>query len=149
MARKRKVKRLRQSYLAERGELTLGACVPCCGAVTLPLFAVLTGIGIAGGEDWPLCAVGGVLAALSVLMLMTLNWKITFDSNGFTHRSLLRKTRRYTWSDVTKIKQHRTPDGYDTVICCGKRRILVDAWALNRQPFLRLLRLRCRGKFLN
>lgn len=40
--------------------------------------------------------------------LVTLNWRIEYDQNGFTYRNLWRRKRRFSYSDITEIKRGKS-----------------------------------------
>ena len=135
--------KIRRGRLAERGTVSISGCAAAVGAAGLIFFTAVLLLSIRTASGIADILIFSGFDALSLLLLLSANWRIDFDSNGFTHRNLLRISRRYSWSDVTKIRLLRSGTETDTLICAGRRHILVDSFALGRHPFLRLLRIRC------
>lgn len=125
-----------------RGTVSMSACLPMLGVAELPLFGGMLIYSIVTNDGLAAYTVYGALTAIGVLLILSVNWKIEFDDNGFTYRTILRRSRRYRWCDITKIC------GTDDIfIFVGKRILTVDAAALNRRPFLRMLRLHARHAY--
>ncbi len=70
------------------------------------------------------------------LLLMYINWRIYFDDEGFTVKNIFGFQRRYSYSDVTAIRETR--DG--TYIYMGKRHTSVGHFDAGGENFLNAVR---------
>ena len=66
-------------------------------------------------------------------LLLTANWKITYDAVGFTYRNYFRQVRYYHYSEITKICRKN-----DSYIYIGRKRITIDTMALGGTHFLEI-----------
>ncbi len=82
-------------------------------------------------DDLPLLLAAGGLFLLSLTILIAaLNIRIDFDSNGFTHRNFFRRSRHYSYKDVTAVRF-----GKSTVVYMGKRKCTVEEDYVHRKDF--------------
>lgn len=140
MARKKcKVRKSRS-----RGTVSLSGCLPLLGVAVLPLFAGMLIYSAAEKSGWVAYAVYGIFTAMSILLILSFNWKIDFDDNGFTYRNIFRISQRYRYSEIT----HICGKG-DLFIFVGRRILTVDNMALNRRSFQRMLHLHARQAYRN
>lgn len=102
------------------------------GTVRMPLpYSVISVIGILffsvmlifSAQEEPLiaCIAGFFLLFMLWLLAASLNFRIDFDANGFTHRNYFRRSRRYSYQDVTAIRFNRT-----TIVYVGKKKISIE-----------------------
>ena len=67
-----------------------------------------------------------------VMLLAYCNQTVSYDKDGFTAGSLLGIKRRYAYGDITGLARR----GHDTVLYCGRRRILLDSIAMGTDSFV-------------
>ncbi len=118
---------------------------PNKGEVRLPMFLgiigdVVSGIFVsfalfANSDEAPLWVVF-ILLLFSllglVLVIAQLNCRIVYDDNSFTHTSFFGIKRKYSYEQVTAIKE----DLHDDYVYIGKRKIMVDWLAYNGHWFV-------------
>ncbi len=109
------------------------------GILTLPFFVFLLVMGLR--ESLFLGVVSCLFILLSLcLILGAVNWRITFDAAGFTHRNFFRISRHYFYDEVTAIRFDKTARVY-----IGKKKISVEESYDNRSAFLHSLKMHARN----
>ncbi len=72
-----------------------------------------------------------------IFFISTLNWKITYDSNGFSYRTSFRRTLNYKYSDIEKIKRTKS----DMVLLkTAKRWLIIDPYAVGKDNFMKMIK---------
>lgn len=109
------------------------------GILTLPFFVFLLIMGLR--ESGGLAIVAGAFSLLSLaIIIVSVNWRITFDPVGFTHRNFFRISRHYSYDDVTAIRFDKT-----AIVYIGKKKISVEESYDNRSAFLHSLKIHARN----
>ena len=75
-----------------------------------------------------------MLTAGFYLFLRSLNFKLVFEDDMLIHRNIARKTRAYSYAEITRVvvyrwKNSKAIQGYK--IYLGKRKITIDSMMLN------------------
>ncbi len=108
------------------------------GILTLPFFVFLLIMGLR--ESIGLAIPGGALTLLSLsIIIAAVNWRVTFDTTGFTYRNFFRISRHYSYDDVTAIHFDNT-----AIVYVGKKKISVEESYDNRDAFLHSLKMHAR-----
>lgn len=68
---------------------------------------------------------------ISCLLILRKNWKITYDTEGFSYRNSFGITKYYQYSQITRINAQNS-----NLIYIGRKRILIDNTADGKQQFL-------------
>ena len=79
------------------------------------------------------------------LSFLTLNWRLIFDENVLIYKNILGITRRYNYSDITRIRACYNRDRSKLEkykIYIGKRKITVECLVKNFGSFERLMKNR-------
>ncbi len=126
------------------------------GKVVLPPFLAI--IGIIGSVPFIVAAAYTAFAVKSIwatvfflafsmlglsLVVAYTNCRITYDDEGFTHKSFFGITRHYKYEDITAVK-HGTHEDF---IYIGKRRLMVDELAIGADDFFSTANKQYRKKF--
>ena len=96
-----------------------------------------------GWDEWPLVFLGHPLGWL--LQLTYLNPWVRYDDEGFTQRTLWRKTLSFRYNEITEIRRGAyqnskyAPRGYEVVIRCGKAHLTVSPSQKHYRELLCLL----------
>ncbi len=129
--KKQKFRRKQQKY-RYRGEVIISPVAWITGLICLPFMTWLLTASILEKVLWEII-VAGLLFLLPVSLLLTANWKITYDAVGFTYRNYFRQVRYYHYSEITKICRKN-----DSYIYIGRKRITIDTMALGGTHFLEI-----------
>ncbi len=88
--------------------------------IGIPFFTVML---VFSAQTEPLiaCIAGFFLLFMLWMLAASLNFRIDFDAEGFTHRNFLRRSHRYSYRDVTEIRFSKT-----MIVRVGKRKISVE-----------------------
>ena len=96
-----KKKRQKHKYKL-KGTVTISPIAFLIGLIGLPFFAFLFVMGLKESDLWTRCIFGSFLL-MDIYLILSVNWKIDYDSNGFTYRNIFRISRYYRYSDITRI----------------------------------------------
>ena len=78
-----------------------------------------------------------LFALLGVILLLGfINCRIYYDEEGFTAKNFFGVKKRYTYKEITLIQEAV----YDTRVYIGKRKVVIEAFAVGKEEFLRLAR---------
>lgn len=123
----------------EAGKVYLPTFMALIGIVCCAMFTALAILVFYVDLSPWLALIPTPLALLSAsLILLTVNCRIFYDDHGFTYRSFFGITRRYTYQDITAIREN-TQESY---LYVGKRRVLVDRYAVGSKEFIVLVKQR-------
>lgn len=100
--------------------------VPFLGAVDFLLFFILFLIALYQSAGIPVLIGLGLFCLLGLVLILTVNQKITYTPENFTYRDMLRISHTYSYSQIKKIRC-----GKDVTIHVGHRIILIDQMAGN------------------
>lgn len=124
LCRKRKDERER---LVSLSPMLLWVGLLCGGILSVPV-TLFGPENMQPGVWWILEA--GVLLGLAMLLVYC-NETVRYDESSFTSSNLLGIKRSSTYSEITGIRR-----GSDIILCCGRRRIRLDAIARGREDFI-------------
>ena len=114
---------------------TIPIFVPILGGIVFLLFLVLFLIAVFQSAGLPALIGLGVFCLLGLVLILTVNQKITYTPESFTYRDMLRISHTYSYSQIKKIRC-----GRDVTIHVGHRIILIDQMADNGQKFAHIAR---------
>ncbi len=117
--------RQKKKKYIEKGTVTNTAWI--AGMLTLPFFLLL--MILCKELSFRLLMV--VFVLLSCYLILTINWKIDYDSNGFTYRNIFRKSVHYRYSEITRIRKNIT-----STIYIGKKKIHIESSFSGDKNFL-------------
>ncbi|WP_455254651.1 hypothetical protein [Ruminococcus sp.] len=110
--------------------------VPLLGAVSFLLFFILFLIALCQSAGIPVLIGLGLFCLLGLVLILTVNQKITYTPENFTYRDMLRISHTYSYSQIKEIRC-----GRDVTIHVGHRIILIDQMADNGQKFAHIARM--------
>ena len=110
--------------------------VPFLGAVDFLLFFILFLIALYQSAGIPVLIGLGLFCLLGLVLILTVNQKITYTPENFTYRDMLRISHTYSYSQIKKIRC-----GKDVTIHVGHRIILIDQMAGNGKKFAHIARM--------
>lgn len=110
--------------------------VPFLGAVDFLLFFILFLIALYQSAGIPVLIGLGLFCLLGLVLILTVNQKITYTPGNFTYRDMLRISHTYSYSQIKKIRC-----GKDVTIHVGHRIILIDQMAGNGKKFAHIARM--------
>ena len=135
MKKKKKSHRRKRQKYQYHGEVTMPWIAPAVGGINL-LFCLVMMILSIRDKQFSLIIIFILFAMLGVFLILTVNWKITYDSNGFTYRNYLRQSKYYRYSEITKIYRDKT-----SCIYIGRKKITIDSMVAGDYLFLTHLEL--------
>ena len=110
--------------------------VPLLGIVDFLLFFILFLIALYQSAGIPILVGLGMFCLLGLVLILTVNQKITYTPENFTYRDMLRISHTYSYSQIKKIRC-----GKDVIIHVGHRIILIDQMAGNGKKFAHIARM--------
>lgn len=110
--------------------------VPLLGIVDFLLFFILFLIALYQSAGIPTLVGLGLFCLLGLVLILTVNQKITYTPENFTYRDMLRISHTYSYSQIKKIRC-----GKDVIIHVGHRIILIDQMAGNGKKFAHIARM--------
>lgn len=128
MAKKKKHS-YRKKHIQTRS-ITISVLAPIIGGISLLFFGVMTII-CAVQKEWGTLTGFGIFDLLGLALILTVNWRIDYNHQGFTYWNYFRVSRSYTYDQITAIHQSK-----DTIIRIGHKRILIDQMADNGEKFI-------------
>lgn len=106
------------------------------GIISAVLLAAMVAIAMLcafGGKRWDISLLFlGISAVPLGLLLSYFNFRIRYDEQGFEIRGMLGVTRKYTYDQITGIRQGTQ----DATLHMGKRRVCVDIYMLGSEEFI-------------
>lgn len=103
--------------------------VALISSVVLGAMIILNGESVLGAV---ICSALFILAGV-LLLASYFNKFISYDETGFTERNFWRKTRTFTYGEVTKIERKATGD---VSIFCGTYKFSIDQYAVGKDAFV-------------
>lgn len=110
--------------------------VPLLGAVGFLLFFIPFLIALCQPAGIPVLIGLGLFCLLGLVLILTVNQKITYTPENFTYRDMLRISHTYSYSQIKKIRCDK-----DVTIHVGHRIILIDQMAGNGKKFAHIARM--------
>jgi hypothetical protein len=132
---------LREPKEAKKGKVYLHKLLFFIGAIATTFFLVLTFIAAFTSDS-----VGGPIAFFvfsllcSSLVIAYVNCRITYDDQGFVAKNFFGIKRKFTYDQVTGIRV----DMHEDYIYIGKRKVMVDSFAVGGFEFISFLKKKCR-----
>lgn len=117
----------------QTGTVTISIIAPMIGGIGLILFMIPTILCLIQAE-WGTAAVFGAFDLLCIALLLTVNWRIDYNHEGFTYRNYFRISRHYTYDQITAVRRDK-----DSVIRIGHKRIRIDQMADHGEQFLNVV----------
>ncbi len=135
--KKKKHRRKRQKY-QYRGEVTISPLAWIVGLISLPFLLFLLIASIREGVFWEILF-SCLFLLMPVYLILSINWKITYDAVGFTYRNFFRISRYYKYSEITKIFEDK-----NSCIYIGRKKIAVDSTATGDFQFMQWVKRHAR-----
>ncbi len=128
----------------EKGKVMLPTFFAVLGLIgSAPFIAASVYTALTDEPIWiPICFLAFSMLGLS-LVIAYINCRITYDEEGFTHRSFFGIKRKYKYEDITAVKY----GDHEDFIYVGKRRLMVDEFAIGGLDFFRTANKQYRRKF--
>lgn len=132
---------LRQPKKAEKGKVYLPKFIVILGLITSTIFLIPTLItAFSDGPIWGpiVCFVFSFLGLY--LIIAFINCRVSYDEEGFTVKNFWGIKRKYTYDQVTAIKENMHED----YIYIGKRKVMIDEFSVGGIEFIAYVRKRYR-----
>ena len=124
---------LKMPRKAEKGKVYLPKFFLILGLIISTLFLIPTAITAFSGEDIWLPIMFFIFSLIgSIFIIAFINCRIFYDNDGFTAKSFFGISRKYSYDQITGIKENMHED----YIYLGKRRVMVDEVAVGGIEFL-------------
>ncbi len=132
---------LREPKQEKEGKVFFSKLFAGLGVVVSAIFLIPTIVTVCLDEPlWvPISFSLFTLLGASFLVAYT-NCRISYDQDGFVHKSFFGIKRKFTYEQVTAIKENQ----HETFIYLGKRRIVVDEFAIGGDRFIKLVKKKYR-----
>ena len=72
----------------------------------------------------------------ATLIIAFINCRITYDQYGFVHKNFLGIKRKYTYEQVTAIKENT----HEKFLYMGKKRLMIDEFSIGGDDFIKLVK---------
>lgn len=102
------------------------------GSMILSIIYSLTSPDVIGVTWWVLLVLVVVVFNGISIILASVNWEIRFDENGFSYRTFLGITYKFSYQDVIEIRRK----GYGIIILTNRRRLIIDKYAIGIREFI-------------
>ena len=135
--KKKSYHRKRQKY-QYHGEVTISPLAWIVGLICLPFLLFLLIMSIRDGESG-LIVLCSLFLLMPVWMILSINWKITYDAVGFTYRNFFRISRYYKYSEITKVFEDT-----NSCIYIGRKKIAIDSMTNGRFQFMQWVKRHAR-----
>ena len=124
---------LRQPKKAKKGKVYLPALLAIIGIIGCTGFLIPTLI-TAFTEETPWISLGFLAFSLlgASLIVAVVNCRVSYDQDGFVAKNFWGIKRKYTYDQVTAIKEGMHED----YLYVGKRRIMIDEFAIGGAEFI-------------
>ena len=130
---------MEQHRPGEHGKVSMPKYAAILGAICFVIFLIFTVIVFCTElSPWMTLLPIGLALVSALFIPLYINYRITYDNNGFTFRNLFRITHTFAYEDVTAIRENY----YESFLYMGKHRISVDRYAVGGQEFLILVKQR-------
>ena len=132
---------MRQPQKAEKGKVYLHKFLAILGTIGSAIFLIPAIITVfLDGPLWvPIIFLA--LASLGAsLIIGFINCRISYDEDGFVAKNFLGIKRKFTYDQVTAIKENL----HESYIYMGERRVMVDELAIGGDEFIKLVKKKYR-----
>lgn len=110
--------------------------VPVIGGIVFLGFFIFFLVAVFQSAGVPALLGTGSFCLLGLVLLLTMNQKITYTPEEFTYRDMLRISHTYSYSQIKKIQA-----GKNVTIHVGHRIILIDQMASNGNKFAKIAKM--------
>lgn len=110
--------------------------VPIIGGIVFLVFFIFFLIAVFQSAGVPALLGTGSFCLLGLVLLLTMNQKITYTPEEFTYRDMLRISHTYSYSQIKKIQA-----GKNVTIHVRHRIILIDQMASNGNQFAKIAKM--------
>ena len=132
---------LRQPKQAEDGKVYLPKFFAILGAIGSAIHLIPAIITAFSDEPLWVPIIFLLLSSLgATLIIAFVNCRITYDQDGFIHKSFFGIKRRFTYEQVTAIKENM----HEKFLYVGKRRLMVDEFSIGGDDFIKLVKKKYR-----
>ena len=132
---------LRQPKQAEDGKVYLPKFLAILGTIVSAFFLIPAIITAFSDEPLWVPILFLLLSSLgATLIIAFVNCRITYDQDGFIHKSFFGIKRRFTYEQVTEIKENM----HEKFLYVGKRRLMVDDFSIGGDDFIKLVKKKYR-----
>ena len=124
---------LRQPKKAKKGKVYLPALLAIIGIIDCTVFLIPTLI-TAFTEETPWISLAFLAFSLfgAAIIVAFVNCRVSYDQDGFVAKNFFGIKRKYTYDQVTAIKEGMHED----YLYVGKRRIMIDEFAIGGAEFI-------------
>lgn len=128
---------------AEKGKVYLPKFIAVLGIITSAVFLVPTVITAFTDESvWLTVIFLFFSLAGAAIIVAFINCRVEYDENGFTHKNFLGIKRKYSYDDVTHIRE----DMHEDRIIAGGHKIMIDEFAVGGAEFIGFVRKQYRKR---
>ena len=132
---------MRQPQKAEKGKVYLHKFLAILGTIASAIFLIPAIITVFLDEPLWVPIIFLALASLGAsLIIGFINCRISYDEEGFVAKNFLGIKRKFTYDQVTAIKENLR----ESYIYMGERRVMVDQLAIGGDEFIKLVKKKYR-----
>lgn len=132
---------LKQPKQTEDGKVYLPKFFAILGAVASTIFLIPAIITAFLGESLRVPILFLPLSSLSATLIIAfVNCRISYDQDGFVHKSFFGIKRKFTYDQVTAIKENT----HENFLYVGKKRLMVDEFSIGGDDFIKLVKKKYR-----
>ena len=132
---------LRQPKQAEDGKVYLPRFFAILGTIIFAIFFIPAVITAFLDEPLWVPVLLLILSSLGVILIIAfVNRRISYDQDGFIHKSFFGIKRRFTYDQVTAIKENM----HEKILYAGKRKIKVDEILIGGDNFINFVKKKYR-----
>ena len=133
---------LRRQRPAKSGTVCLPSLMKVLGAICAIPFLAAAGYTFLSGEAYWISAAFLLFACLGfILIIACVNCRIEYDDDGFLSRNFFGKESRYTYEQVTGIKESMG----DIRLYMGDKKIVIDGAYSGRADFVNFVQAKYRA----
>ena len=132
---------MRQPQKAEKGKVYLHKFLAILGTIGSAIFLIPAIITVFLDEPLWVPVIFLALASLGAsLIIGFINCRISYDEDGFVAKNFLGIKRKFTYDQVTAIKENLR----ESYIYMGERRVMVDQLAIGGDEFIKFVKKKYR-----
>ncbi len=132
---------VRHSKQSEDGKVYLHKFLAILGAITSVVFLIPAIITAFLDEPLWIPIIFLLLSLLGITLIIAfINCRISYDQDGFVHKSFFGIKRRFTYDQVTAIKENT----HEKFLYVGNRRLMVDEFSIGGDDFIKLVKKKYR-----
>ena len=132
---------MRQPQQAEKGKVYLHHFLAILGTIGSAIFLIPEIITVFGDEPLWVPIIFLALASLGAsLIIGFINCRIDYDEDGFVAKNFLGIKRKFTYDQVTAIKENL----HESYIYLGQHKVMVDQLAVGGDEFIKFVKIKYR-----